>query len=303
MTPALKNPTMRMSEWILLFILSVLWGGSFFFSEIALRDLQPLTVVLCRVSLAAIALISFVYLSGQRMPNSAKIWKAFLVMGALNNLIPFSLIVWGQTQINSSLAAILNATTPVFTVVLVHFLTHDEHLTFNRLLGVLLGLSGVIVLVGPEVLRGLNLQSLGLFAVLGAALSYSFAGIYGRRFQEISPTVTAAGMVASTTVMMLPLALILERPWTAKPSAIAWIALLALGLFCTAIAYIIYFRILAVAGATNLLLVTFLIPFSASILGVFVLGEKLDWTAFVGMALILTGLAAIDGRILSVWRR
>lgn len=301
---ALKNPTMRATEWILLFILSLLWGGSFFFSEIALRDLQPLTLVLYRVSLAAIALISYIYLSGQRMPVSPQIWGAFLVMGALNNLIPFSLIVWGQTQINSSLAAILNATTPVFTVVLAHFLTRDERLTSNRLLGVLLGLSGVIVLVGPQVLRGLNLQSLGLFAVLGAALSYSFAGIYGRRFQGLSPTVTAAGMVTSTAVMMLPLALIWEQPWTAKPSTITWVALLALGLFCTAITYIIYFRILAVAGATNLLLVTFLIPISALILGVFVLGERLDWTAFAGMALILTGLAAIDERLFSKnWRR
>ncbi|MBW4636236.1 MAG: DMT family transporter [Iphinoe sp. HA4291-MV1] len=294
---------MRAKEWILLLILSLLWGGSFFFTKIVLRDLQPFTVVLGRVSFAAIALISFVYLSGRRIPISPRMWRAFLVMGALNNLIPFSLIVWGQTQIDSSLAAILNATTPLFTVLLAHLLTHDERLTTNRLFGVLIGLCGVVVLVGPEVLHGIKLRSLGLFAIIGAAFCYSCAGIYGRRFQGLSPVVISAGILASTTVMILPLALILEQPWASRPSPITWGALLALGLFNTAIAYLIYFRILSVAGATNLSLVTFLIPISALLLGVFILGERLDWTAFAGMALIFIGLTAIDGRLFHQSRR
>lgn len=293
---------MNVREWLLLVILSVLWGSSFFLIKIALADLQPLTVVLCRVGLAAIALTAFVYLSGQRMPTSSRIWGAFLVMGALNNLIPFSLIVWGQTQMDSSLAAILNATTPIFTVVLAHLLTHDERLTFNRLLGVLLGLCGVVVLVGSEVLRGLNLQGLGQLAVLGAAFSYSFAGIYGRRFRKLSAAVAAAGMLICTTLMMLPLTLILEQPWAVKPGMLTWGALLGLGLFSTAIAYLIYFHLLATAGATNLLLVTFLIPVSALLLGIFVLKERLGWNAFAGMALIFSGLAAIDGRLLFKFR-
>ncbi|WP_414581541.1 DMT family transporter [Scytonema sp. PCC 10023] len=299
----MKNPRMRAKEWILLLILSLLWGGSFFFTKIVLRDLQPFTVVLGRVSFAAIALISFVYLSGRQIPVSPRMWRAFLAMGALNNLIPFSLIVWGQTQIDSSLAAILNATTPLFTVVLAHLLTHDERLTINRLFGVLIGLCGVVVLVGPEVLHGIKLRSLGLFAIIGAAFSYSCAGIYGRRFQELSPVVVSAGILASTTVMILPLALILEQPWTLRPSTITWGALLILGLCNTAIAYLIYFRILSVAGATNLSLVTFLIPISALLLGVFILGERLDWTAFAGMAFILIGLTAIDGRLFQQSRR
>lgn len=303
-TQPVKNPTMRAKEWMLLFILSLLWGGSFFFIKIVLRELQPFTVVLGRVSFAAIALICIVYLSGQRMPVSPRMWRAFFVMGAINNLIPFSLIVWGQTQITSSLTAILNATNPLFTVVLAHLLTNDERLTVNRLFGVVFALCGVFFLVGPEALRGFNLQSLGQFAVLGATFSYSCAGIYGRRFKELSPVVASAGMLISATVMMLPLALILEKPWTLRPSAITWGGLLVLGLFGSAIANLIYFRILAVAGATNISLVTFLIPITALLLGIFVLGERLDWTTFVGMALIFTGLAATDGRLFSQirWR-
>jgi drug/metabolite transporter (DMT)-like permease len=297
-TQSVKNSTMRVREWMLLFILSLLWGGSYFIIKIVLVELQPFTVVLGRVSFAAIALICFVYLSGQQMPVSPRIWRAFFVMGAFNNLIPFSLIVWGQTQIDSSLTGILNATTPLFTVVLAHLLTHDERLSLNRLLGVLFGLCGVLLLISPKVLHGLNLQSLGQFAILGASFCYSYASIYGRRFKELSPVVTSAGMLTSSTVMTLPLAIILDKPWTLRPSAMTWAGLLVLGLFGSAIANLIYFRILAVAGATNVSLVSFLIPITALLLGVFVLGEKLDWNTFAGMALIFSGLAAIDGRLL-----
>ena len=290
---------MSLSEWMLLVILSVLWGGSFFFNKIALEELPPLTLVLARVSLAAIALTAFVFLQGKQKQASLNLWREFLVMGALNNLIPFSLIVWGQTHIDSSLAAILNATTPVFTVVLAHVLTQDERLTPNRLVGVFLGLCGVVVLIGADALRGLSLNSLGQVAILGAACSYGCAGIYGRRFKTIPSTVAAAGMLTGTTIMMLPLVLILEQPWTLNPSAVTWGAVLGLSLLSTAIAYLLYFRILAVAGATNLMLVTFLIPVSAIVLGVFVLGEQLQWTELMGMVLILASLAAIDGRLVS----
>ncbi len=295
----MQQRTMGLSEWLLLVTLSVLWGGSFFFVEIALKDLPPLTIVLSRVSFAAIALTAFVFLSGKRMPVTPDVWSKFLLMGALNNLIPFSLIVWGQTHIDSSLAAILNATTPVFAVIMAHFLTQDERLTPNRFTGVLLGLGGVVVLIGPEALQGLSLNSLGQVAILGAACSYACAGIYGHRFKTLPPVIAAAGMLTGTTIMMLPPVLLLEQPWNLSPSALTWGAVLGLSLFSTAIAYLIYFRILAVAGATNLLLVTFLIPVSALALGVFVLGEQLQWTEFVGMILIFAGLAAIDGRLIS----
>jgi drug/metabolite transporter (DMT)-like permease len=304
MSAATMNPTMSSRDWLLLLVLSVLWGGSFFFVEVALDDLGPLTVVAGRVGLAAGALIALVYLGGGRMPGEPRLWGAFLVMGALNNLIPFSLIAWGQVHIDSGLASILNATTPLFTVILAHFLTAEERLTPGRLAGVLLGLCGVAVLIGPDALSGLGVAGLGQIAVLVAALSYAFAGIFGRRFKDLPPAVAAAGMLTATTVMILPLALVVERPWTFSPSGATWSALLGLALLSTAVAYQIYFRILASAGATNLLLVTFLIPVSALLLGVVFLGERPDWTAFAGMALIFAGLGAVDGRLLSyLWRR
>lgn len=292
-----NTSTMTAKAWFLLILLSLLWGGSFFFIELTLKDLQPLTVVLGRVILAAVALITFAYFQGHQMPTSPQVWREFLVMGALNNLIPFSLISWGQVYIDSSLAAILNATTPVFGVMLAHLLTADERLTVNRMVGVMCGFCGVAVLVGTEVLSGLQLRGIGQFAVLLAAFFYACAGIYGRRFRQLPAMVAAAGMVSGTAIMMTPLALALERPWTASLDLFSLSALLALGLFSTAIAYWLYFHILAIAGATNLLLVTFLIPLSALLLGVLVLGERLEWNAFAGMGLIFVGLAAIDGRL------
>ena len=297
------NATMGRKEWLLLVALSLLWGGSFFFAELALVELPPLTVVLGRVGFAALALNAFILLSGRRMPGSPRLWGAFLVMGALNNLLPFSLIVWAQVHIDSGLAAILNATTPLFTVLLAHLLTADERLTRPRLAGVLLGFAGVALMIGPGALKGLGLAGLGQVAVLGAALAYAFAGIYGRRFKALAPSTAACGMLTATTVMILPLALVIEQPWNLSPGAGTWGAVLGLALLCTVLAYLIYFRILASAGATNLLLVTFLIPVSALLLGTIFLGERPDWTAYAGLALIFAGLAAVDGRLLLHLRR
>ncbi len=284
-------------EWVLLLVLSVLWGGSFFFGKVALAELPPFTVVFGRVSLAALALNVIVVACGQRMPTSVRLWAAFFFMGLLNNLIPFSLIFWGQTRIASGLAAILNSTTPLFTVLLAHLLTKDEKLTPNRLSGVLLGIGGVAVMIGPVALGGLGGDVAAQVAVLGAALSYALAGLFGRRFKAVQPLVTASGQVTATTIMMLPLVCLADQPWTLPPPGMWTVAaLIGLALLSTALAYVIYFRILAVAGATNLLLVTFLIPVSALVLGMTVLGERLGPRHFGGMALIATGLAAIDGR-------
>lgn len=294
------NKVMGSAEWLLLLVLAMLWGGSFFFAKIALAELHPFTLVLGRVGLAALALNLAAHASGHRMPTALRPWRAFLVMGALNNLLPFSLIFWGQTEIASGLAAILNATTPLFAVVLAHFLTRDERMTVERLSGVLLGVCGVVVMIGPEALAGLSLHVLAQIAVLAAALSYACAGIFGRRFAGTPPLVAAAGQLTGTTLMMLPLALLIDRPWSMPaPTLGTWGALAALALLSTAAAYVIYFRILAAAGATNLLLVTFLIPPSALVLGATFLDERLDRAAFIGMALIALGLAAIDGRPLA----
>ncbi len=299
----MRSLVMGPSEWALLILLSLLWGGSFFFVELALVELEPFTVVLGRVGFAAAALLGFVALSGLGMPREPAVWGAFLVMGGLNNLIPFSLITWGQVYIDSGLTSILNATTPLFTVVLAHFLTSDERMTANRLAGVLAGLAGVVVLIGPEALAGFGLQAFAQLAILGAALFYGLAGIYGRRLSALPSPVAAAGMLTGSTVMMLPLAFVLEDPLSARPALLTWGAVLGLSLLSTALAYMVYFRILAAAGATNLLLVTFLIPVSAILLGVLVLGETLAWSALAGMALIFLGLAAIDGRLAAALRR
>jgi drug/metabolite transporter (DMT)-like permease len=291
------NQPMGAIEWLLLIALSVLWGGTFLFAEIALEEVRPFTLVLGRVGIAALILVVVVYATGHRMPRSWTAWLPFLIMGALNNLIPFSLIFWGQIEITGSLASILNATTPLFTVLLAHFLTRDERMTPGRLAGLALGIAGVVAMVGPAALHGLGLHLLAQIAVLGAALSYAFAGIYGRRFRGQPPLVTAAGQVSATTLMMLPLALALDQPWAGTlPGVSTWVAILGLALLSTALAYILYFRILATAGATNLLLVTFLIPVSAILLGVAMLGERLYLEQVVGMLLIGLGLAAIDGR-------
>jgi len=293
------NKVMGPQEWVLLIILSVLWGGSFFFGKVALSELRPFTVVLGRVSIAAVALNLIVRATGHKMPSSPKMWAAFLIMGMLNNLIPFSLIVWGQTQISSSLASILNATTPVWTVLLAHFLTVDERLTPNRLIGVFCGVIGVAIMIGLDALEGLEINILAQIAVIGAAISYAFAGIYGKRFKGTPSIIIAAGQITGTTLMMIPIALVVDKFWLLPmPSLNVWWALLGLALLSTALAYIIYFRLLSTAGATNLLLVTFLIPVSAIFLGIVFLGEQLDIRHFVGMGLIGLGLIAIDGRLL-----
>ncbi|MDP2621258.1 MAG: DMT family transporter [Hyphomicrobiales bacterium] len=301
-----KTPAMTMgtAQWAMLVTLSLLWGGTFFFIEVALDDLPPLTLVLLRVALAAVALHVYIFATGRRLPASLRLWGAFAVMGLFNNLVPFSLISWGQTQISGSLASILNATTPIWTVLLAHWLTADEKLTGLRAVGVALGFIGVAVMIGIEALSGLGGALLAQLAVVGAAVCYASTGIYGRRFSGIRPSQVATGQLTMTSVMMLPVALAVDRPWTLPmPSAAAIGAIFGLALASTAVAYILYFRLLATSGAVNLLLVTFLIPISATALGMGLLGETLQAQHLAGMAMIAAGLAAIDGRPVAWLRR
>ncbi len=287
-------------DWSLLLILSILWGGSFFFVGVAVKALPPFTIVLLRVAIAAAALHLVRKASGTAMPWDGRSWRAFFGMGLLNNAIPFSLIVWGQTHIASGLASILNATTPLFTVLIAHMLTADERLTKGRIVGVLVGLAGVIVLIGPQALAGLGKDVTAQLAVLAAAISYGFAAIFGRRFKRmgVPPLATAAGQVTASSMLLLPVAMLVDRPWTlAAPDLPVWGAVLGLALLSTALAYVLFFRILASAGAVNLMLVTFLIPVSAIVLGSAFLGEALAPADYLGMALIGLGLAAIDGRL------
>jgi drug/metabolite transporter (DMT)-like permease len=297
-----EQPAMSLFEWSLLLLLSLLWGGSFFFSKVALLELPPLTVVLVRVSFAASALFVYLRVIGTKIPNARAIWLAFVGMGLLNNFIPFSLIFWGQTQIASGLASIINATTPVFSILVAHFLTADEKMSANKTAGIVLGIAGVAVLMGPRAFSNDGPPLIAMLACLGAALSYGFASVFGRRFKRmgIQPTVVAFGQVTASTLMMLPIVMIVDAPWHLPFPHIQTIgALLALALLSTAFAYVLFFRILSGGGALNVSLVTLLIPFSAILLGSVFLNERLLVNHFAGMALIAFGLLAIDGRL---WR-
>ncbi len=292
---------MGRTEWVLLLVLSAIWAGAFLcYKLLDEAGLPPFTIVLGRVGIGAAVLLAFVYASGRRMPGSPRVWWAFLVLGALNNLIPFALIVYAETTIDSGIAAIFNATAPIFAVMLTPFFARDEGLSAAKVAGVVLGLAGVVLLMGPHALHRFDLTSIAQLASVGAAFAYACAGIYGRRFATlgISPTITATGQLCGSTILTIPLAL-LEHPWHGAPvlaPATLWV-MLALAVPGTALAFVLYFRILAAAGATNAMLVTFLVPVGAVLLGSVVLGEHLNWTSAAGMALIFLGLAAINGRL------
>ena len=297
------NRPMTAREWGMLLTLSLVWGGSFFFNEIAVRQLPVFTVVVCRVALAAVILRAVLRLTGQRLPRSGKVWAAFFGMGMLNNVIPFSLIVAGQQSVASGVASILNAATPLFGVIFAHLLTQDEKLTPLKLAGVIVGFLGVAVMIGPDAISGLGWNLAAQMMILAGAASYAFAGIFGRRFKAMGvlPMATATGQVIASSIILLPLVLVIDRPWTLPaPGWDAIAALIGVAAISTAFAYFLYFRILASAGATNLLLVTFLIPISAILLGTAFLSEALLPRQIAGMALIGLGLSLIDGRL---WRR
>lgn len=287
------------SEWGLLGLLSLLWGGSFFFAKIAVGALPPLTVVLVRVAIAAAALLLYLRLRRIPVPSSVTVWGALFGMGVLNNLVPFSLIFWGQTFIDSGLASIINATTPIFSLVVAHLLTEDEKLSARKLVGIGLGIAGVAVLLRGQGSLGSG-ALWGIAACLGAALSYGFANTFGRRFKTMgmTPAATAFGQLLATSVMALPMVLLIDTPWRLSlPGLTVWASLIGLALLSTALAYIIFFHLLATAGATNTSLVTLLIPPSAILLGTAFLGEHLSATQFGGMGLIGLGLLILDGRL------
>jgi drug/metabolite transporter (DMT)-like permease len=305
MTSPSAAAQMGVREWSLLLLLSVLWGASFFLFKVLVAELPTLTIVLARVLLAAILLHLIMLARRQAMPMDAKRWREFFIMGFLNNALPFVLLVWAETKISGGLASILNATTPVFSVLAAHFYTANEKLNWYKGFGVCFGLLGVLILIGPSILVGAGGdQVLPEVAVLFTALVYAIAGMYGRRFKDLPPLAVATGQLTASSLMLIPLTLLVDHPWNLpSPSAQTWQALLCLAVFSTALAYIIYFRILASAGATNVMLVTLLVPISAIMLGAVFLHETFTTQAFAGMCLIALGLAAIDGRLPAAVRR
>ncbi|MBI1383338.1 MAG: EamA family transporter [Rhizobiales bacterium] len=297
--------TMDGQDWALLVLLSVLWGGAFFFSGIAVRELPPLTVVLARVFFAGLTLLPVFWLLGHRLPTSVSGWRPFVGMGLLNNVLPFSLIFAGQTYIPSGLASIVNATTPLFTV-LVMAAFAEERLTGLRVCGVLLGLVGVAVLKGFSA-NFENAEFVGILLCLAGAASYGFAGLWARRnLGGVPPLKSATCQLISSSVIIAIVACFVDRPWAlAMPGTATLLSLLALAVFGTAAAYVVFFRIIGRAGASNAMLVTLLIPVSALALGIAFLDEPIRERQIAGALVIALGLLFIDGRIplrVMAWR-
>ncbi len=294
------NQQMSATDILMLVTLSILWGGSFFFIEILVKHLSPLTIVTMRVGLAALALWCIVLVRRLTLPSTLKQWGGLFIVGLINNALPFTLITWGQTHISSGLASIFNATTPFFTVLVAGVILVDERVTRQKLAGVMIGLTGTIILIGPESLKGVTGSILGQLAVMGAALSYAVASVYSRRFKAwgLSPMIIVTGQVTMATLILLPLALTIEKPWIGfdMPFEAIW-AICGLAFVSTVIAYVLFFKLIASAGATNTALVTFLIPISAILLGVTILGERFTFLQAIGMVFIGFGLLVMDGRV------
>ena len=294
---------MNRSDWLTLIFLALIWGAAFTFIGVAVHEVAPLTYVWLRLTLAAAALWLFLWWRGESAGLPRKVWGSILVLALFNNAIPFALFGWGQTHIASGLASILNATTPIWGVVVAHLFTHDEKLSGRKLAGVILGFSGVTVMIGPALLGSLGNNVLAQLACVTAALCYAFAGVWARRFRAmgLSPMSVTTGQLTAGAMVMLPLALMIDRPWLdALPSLKAIGAIAALAVVCSAFAYVLYFRLIDRAGATNALLVTLLVPPVAIFLGSLLLHEAIEPRDFAGLALIALGLAAIDGRLLKL---
>jgi|TARA_B110000967_G_scaffold204207_1_gene246312 drug/metabolite transporter (DMT)-like permease len=296
-------PKIDLTSAILLTLLALIWGGSFFLAAVVLKEVPPITVALFRVVGALPALALFVWFKGVSLPRNLKVWSAYLVMGALNNAIPFSLIFWSQTQITSGLTSILNGATGVTGVIVAGLLLHDERLTAHKLIGVVIGFFGVALTIGLDAMRSFDIQSLAPLAVLLAGLSYSLAGVWAKlRLSGQAPEMNALGMIMGSSLLLIPTALWLDGPPSLELMASTWTALLVLAVLCTSVPYLLYFNILKRAGSGNLMLVTLLIPPIAIGLGVIFLKESLQGTALMGFALIALGLTIIDGRFWVLFR-
>jgi drug/metabolite transporter (DMT)-like permease len=299
------NNVMNRSEWGILLALALIWGAAFIFIKVAVTHVDPLTYVWLRLTIAAAALWLLLRWRGERLKLPLAVWGAILVLALFNNMIPFALFGWGQQRIASGLASILNATTPIWGVIVAHLWTQDERITPAKLIGVLVGFAGVATMIGPDLLFNGNGTVLAQLACLIAALCYALAGVWARRFKAlgVSPIKVAAGQLIVGAFAMAPVAFAIDQPWLRPfPPLEAWGAIVALALFCTALGYVLYFKLIETAGATNALLVTLLVPPTAILLGGLLFAERLTSGQFAGFAIIALGLALIDGRLLRHFR-
>jgi len=298
---------MNWKNLLLLVLLAAMWGPSFLFIKVAVGEIPPLTLVLGRVTVGAAFLLAALWLNRRRLPAGRTLWRHFAVLALLQNALPWVLLSWGEQYIDSALASILNGTTPLFTILLAHFLVEDDRLDASKVLGVLLGFAGLALLVLPSLGGGLRATTWGLLAVTVASALYGGAIIYARRHVRGQPPLVApATQLSLASLFMVGPALLVDRPWTLPaPSATAVAALVALGIVGTGMAFIVYYRLLETANPTYVSMVTYVIPVFGVILGVLVLGERLTWHTLAGFALILLGVMVVNGLVanhLPVWR-
>lgn len=298
MTRAPTQQSLTPRAWGLLILLALIWGASFLSNRAALEEVGFLTTVAFRVGGAAVALWLWIWWRGLPVPRDPRYVRHFLIMGILNNVIPFTLIVWGQTRVDSGLASILNSTTAIFTVILSAMVFADERMTARKAIGVALGFAGVAMAMGIGHLFALNPASLGQIAILGSGISYAMAAAYARgAIRGLRPEVSAAGMLTGASAVIVPLALWVEGVPTFDYMPATWAALAYLALAASALAYLLYYAVLQAAGAGNLSIVTLLIPPFAIVLGAVVYDESLSAGAYGGFALLALGLLILDGRI------
>ncbi len=279
-------------DWIALLVLTVLWGSAFMFNELALASFPPSVLVAGRIIIATVLILGYLRLTGGSLPAPGRAWLPMLVLAVLGNVVPFHLIAWAQQHIDSSLAGILMAVMPLFVMTLAHYFVPGARLTPYRVLGFLVGFAGVVVVVGPQFLRGLanNVALLGAIAALGAALSYAISSIYARRLGAGDPVKRAAGMLVVASMMSAPMALV-DVSEIATPGLAAVVALVILGLLATGFATLLYFRLIQGPGPTFLSFVNYLVPAWALIAGAVFLDEPLSPAVFTGLSLILAGIA------------
>lgn len=289
---------MTLKDWFLLIVLSIIWGSSFMFLKIALVELSPFMIVFSRLVISSIFLILVCKWRKLEFPQTSSTWLSLGFLGVINTAAPFLLISWSQQYIDTATASILNATSPIFVMILAQFFTDDEKLTVNKIFGVLAGIAGIAVMVSPSFSDSLNVTNYGPFGILGGTFLYAVAGIYAKRFKLIPSTMVSALSLLGGMVFMAPGLLVFGLPDFAALSSKTIFAVGFLGMICTVAAYLIYFRLIAASGATNALLVTLLIPVSAFIFSVTIMNETIKSTDVKGMLLIGAGLLIIDGRLL-----
>lgn len=281
-------------ELALLALLALLWGSSYLFIKVAVAEIPPLTLIAARVTVAAGVLLAVVAWKSERLPAEPALWGALLVQAALNGIVPWTVLAWGQQYVDSALASVLNSTSPLFVFFITWAVTRHEAVGAMKLAGAMLGLVGVVLIVGVDALAGLGRQVAGQLAALAGALLYGLAAVNGRRFASLSPTVTAAATMLWASLCLVPASLVFERPWTLDPSAQALASAFALAVFCTALALMLYFRLVHTLGSLGVASQAYLRAGVGVILGVVLLGETVTPLIAVGLAASILGVAAIN---------